>query len=93
MSEKINIEFYDSKNLKEKVYNFLKKIDASATKELFNIKYTLRVSQKISQYLNFKSRESSTPKADWLRDQIAKMMEQDSKYKDFEDSKFEIAKE
>lgn len=93
MSDKISLEFYDNKNIKEKVYGFLKKLDASSAKELFNIKYTLRISQKISQYLNFKARESSTPKADWLRDQLVKMMEEDKNYNDFEDNKFEVKKE
>jgi len=36
MSEKISIEFYDDKNLKEKVYDFLKKLDISGYK-IFNV--------------------------------------------------------
>jgi len=90
MSEKISIEFYDDKNLKEKVYDFLKKLDTSTAKELFNIKYTLRVSKKIAEYLNWKAEESAQPKADWLREQIAQMMNQDKKYQDFSANKFEI---
>lgn len=88
LAKKINIEFYDDGNLKDKLLNFLKAIDNNSIRNLFNIKYTLRISSKIAEYLNWKAKDKGAKKADWLRDQIQNIMDEDQEYQKFIKDKF-----
>lgn len=88
LAKKISIEFYESDNLKAKILNFLKVIDNDSIRNLFNIKYTLRISSKIAEYLNWKTKDKGTKKADWLRDKIQNIMDEDDQYQDFLKDKF-----
>ena len=92
LSQKLMLEFYTAKNILEKVSDFLKKLDQRSAKELFNIKFTLRLSHKILDYINWRSAKDKTPKADWLRLEVKKMMEKDEKYQDWIKKKFDLDK-
>lgn len=81
--KKLKIDFYQSKSLKEKLFDFLKSLDKKNVKDLFNIKYTLRISSSIADYLNWKSKKEDIPKADWLRDKIKDMMDADTGYQKY----------
>ena len=50
---------------------------------MFNIKYTLRISRRISDYLNWKSKKVDMPKADWLRNKIKDVIERDDDYQQY----------
>lgn len=89
--DKLKIEFYHSADLGEKISQFLSGLEQGLI-ELFNIKYTLRVSRQIGDYLNWKARQTGTKKADWLRDQIREMMEADQDYQDYLKNRFKTAK-
>ena len=88
LSAKLHLEFYSQDNLEDKVFDFLKSLDSGSIKDLFNIKYTLRVSGKLADYLNWKAKKLNTKKADWLRDQIQAMMADDADYQKFLKNKF-----
>src|SRR3989339_103253 len=89
LAKKIHIELYDQENLKEKVLAFLKIIDSGDIRNLFSIKYTLRLSGKIADYLNWKADRQNIKKADWLRDQIQQIMQEDEQYSEFIKNKFQ----
>lgn len=88
LAQKIHIELYDELNLKEKVLAFLQIIDNDSIRNLFNIKYTLRISGKIADYLNWKADNKNVKKADWIRDQIQEIMQDDLAYQEFLKKKF-----
>lgn len=88
LAQKIHIELYEEFNLKEKVLAFLQIIDNDSIRNLFNIKYTLRISGKIADYLNWKADNKNVKKADWIRDQIQEIMQDDVAYQEFLKKKF-----
>lgn len=91
-SKYLSIQFYDEKNLPDKIFDFLKFFDKSSFNDVVNIKYTLRLSSRISDYLDWKSKTENMPKADWLRDKIKDMMKLDKEYNDFLKNKFDLEK-
>ena len=88
LAKKIHIELYEKTSLKEKVLDFLKVIDNGSIRNLFNIKYTLRISGKIADYLNWKADKQNIKKADWIRDQIQRIVQEDEEYQEFLKNKF-----
>jgi len=88
LAKKIHIELYEKEDLKDKVLSFLKIIDNGSIRNLFNIKYTLRISGKIADYLNWKADKENVRKADWIRDQIQNIVQEDEEYQEFLKNKF-----
>ncbi|MFA6307934.1 MAG: hypothetical protein WCS88_04175 [Patescibacteria group bacterium] len=88
LAKKIHIELYSKDDLKEKILSFLKIIDNGSIRNLFNIKYTLRISGKIADYLNWKANKENIKKADWIRDQIQCIVQDDKEYQEFLNNKF-----
>ena len=84
--------FYYKKDLVDRLKDFILSLDTSTLRDMTNIKYTLRLSPKISDYLNWKGERIAMPKADWLRDKIKQVMEEDLEYKKYLDDKFRIEK-
>lgn len=89
-TKKLYIEFYKTDNLTEKVSQFLQLLDKHDMKELFNIKYTLRISRKINDYLNWKAKKVNMRKADWLRERVRELMKSDKEYQEFVKGKFKL---
>ncbi len=89
-AQQMHLEHYNAGDVLEKVANFLEKLGHGNLSEYFNIKYTLRLSRKINEYLEWKSKETSIDKATWLRQQIQKTMEQDADFQKFVNNKFKI---
>jgi len=88
VSAKLHLEFYNQSDLQGKVLDFLRSLDSASIKDLFNIKYTLRISNKLADYLNWKAKKLGAKKADWLREQIEIMMADDADYQKFLKNKF-----
>lgn len=88
MASRLVISFFNNTNLSNNISNFLESLDASSLTEYFNIKYTLRVSRKISDYLNWKAQADQTKKADWIRDFIKDLMEKDLEYQKYLKNRF-----
>ena len=88
--KKLKVVFYKQENLEKSIIDWLQILDKDSVRDLVNIKYTLRVSSKISEYLNWKSKQLKMRKADWLRQEIKEMMEQDKEYQKFLEKKFVV---
>jgi len=83
LGKKLKILFFSDQDWRLVLAGYFEALEQGQTREFFNIKYTLRVSSKINNYLNWKSKKTDTKKADWLRDKIQQIMEDDDKYQDF----------
>ncbi len=89
-SKRLKIIFYTSESLEKDIIDWMQILDKDSVRDLVNIKYTLRVSSKISEYLNWKAKQLKMRKADWLRQQIKDMIEKDKEYQEFLGKKFSI---
>lgn len=87
LAKKLKILFFE-KDWKSALAEYFQGIDQSEVKELFNIKYTLRVSRKISDYLNWKNKNIGANKADWIRERIQEIMDSDQKYQEYLKNRF-----
>lgn len=85
---KVEIFICNLKNFSALLLNFLQKLDQNSGRDIINVKYTLRVSSKMSDYLAWKSKAIGMPKADWLRKLIDDNLQNDLDYKDFLASKY-----
>lgn len=88
VSARLVISHFGANDWQEKISGFLEKLDTSTLAEYFNIKYTLRVSRKISEYLNWKAQHGQTKKADWIRDFIKELLDKDTEYQQYLKNKF-----
>jgi len=91
--QKLHLKFYQPDGLLDQVISFIKSLDQDSLRDLANIKYTLRLSSKISDYLNWKAKIKKMRKADWLRQQINQIMDNDTQYKKFLEDKFDIVED
>lgn len=91
-SQRIHLERYQAKNILEKVANFLETFGQENLSELYNIKYTLRLSRKINEYLDWKSASTQIDKATWLRENIQSLMDADKDWQAYLATKFKIKK-
>lgn len=73
----VRVVAYDDEKLAGLVLSFLKSIEGVAMREVPRIKFTLRVTNSIEEYLHFKTHNTKLSKADYLREQIEHQMEQD----------------
>lgn len=88
LSKSLHIELCSESEIKDKLSVFLSKLDKETVRDLFDIKYTLRVSSRINDYLNWKSKQENIKKADWIRNKIQAFIKDDQKYQDFLQDKF-----
>lgn len=86
----LRIEHFQGQEALLKVANFLEALGQENLQEVYNIKYTLRLSRKINEFLEWKNKESGVDKATWLRQQIQNLMDQDANFKKYLDNKFKI---
>jgi predicted DNA-binding protein len=91
-SKKLHLERYQTKDVLEKVANFLETFGQENLSELYNIKYTLRLSRKINEYLDWKSANTQIDKATWLRENIQNLMDSDKDWQSYLSTKFKIKK-
>ncbi len=79
----LQVKAYTKDTLSNIVVRFLQ--DLGLTKELAekpNIKFTLRITENIQRYLDWKSRQSRKNKADYLRELVEKEMNSDKNFQD-----------
>lgn len=77
----IRIVFYSSDNLIKHLKSFLQYLDEDIGKELYTIKYTLRLSPRLDRYVSWKSEREGKNKADFIRDTMNAIMKSDEPYK------------
>lgn len=79
----VEVVAYTPRNLEPQVERFLSRLSGGAVREVPRIKFTLRVTRSIEQFLNFKIQNSKKTKADWLREQIENLMKSDTQWQKF----------
>lgn len=76
--------YYALSDLEKVLADFLQKIEKGEGREVPTIKFTLRLTPRIDRYLSWKVNNTEITKADFLRDEIEKMIKQDGDYLKFE---------
>lgn len=77
----LQIQNYTEERLKKYLLDFLSFAEKKGGKEIPKIKFTLRITPRIERYLHWKTHNTKKSKADFLREQIEKMMEEDEEFK------------
>ncbi|MBN1779302.1 MAG: hypothetical protein JW816_03725 [Candidatus Buchananbacteria bacterium] len=79
----LNLKTYTQKNLDENLLEFLQQIEQGDSGEKATIKFTLRMTKKIERYLQWKTHNTKLSKADYLREVIEKIINQDQDFQKF----------
>ncbi|OGY43848.1 MAG: hypothetical protein A2729_05180 [Candidatus Buchananbacteria bacterium RIFCSPHIGHO2_01_FULL_39_14] len=85
----LNLKNYTEKDLEQIILEFLGEVEKGEGKQLPNIKFTLRVTSRIERYLHWKTHNTKLSKADFLRELIKKLIDQDEDYKKFSNQRRE----
>lgn len=79
----IVVQTYTPEKLERSVEEFLRSLGNVKVREAPRIKFTLRLTKTIDDYLDFKTRNTKKTKADYLREEIEGRMESDESWKQF----------
>lgn len=80
----VKVVAYDQDKLQSTILNFLKAIEGVVIREVPRIKFTLRVTNSIEEYLHFKTHNTKLSKADYLRERIDQQMAQDQSWQEYQ---------
>ncbi|OGY85337.1 MAG: hypothetical protein A3F54_02910 [Candidatus Kerfeldbacteria bacterium RIFCSPHIGHO2_12_FULL_48_17] len=69
--------------------DFLHTLKSASDDPSVNIKFTLRMSQKTDQYLQWRAKQVGQSKADYLRDTLSEQMEADMDFRSWMDKEWE----
>ncbi|MBI3115415.1 MAG: hypothetical protein HYZ09_02905 [Candidatus Kerfeldbacteria bacterium] len=83
----VRVVAYTDQNLERQVEAFLAGAAGVAVKEVPRIKFTLRITRSIERYLAFRTQNTKLTKADWLRQQIERLMRDDDQWRKFDGGK------
>ena len=81
------LEYYNQNDLANLILEFLQKVEKGEGREMPSIKFTLRVTSRIERYLHWKTHNTKISKADFLRNLIDNLIDQDENYKKFVDKR------
>ena len=87
-TDKVEIAQCNLQSVNDIILKFLQKLDQDSGRDMFNVKYTLRVSAKMSDYLDWKAKQIGARKADWLRNMISEKLQDDQEYHNFLNKKY-----
>ncbi|MDX9893745.1 MAG: hypothetical protein RB292_05070 [Patescibacteria group bacterium] len=79
----LNLEYYNKTNLEKIIQEFLQQVEKGEGREAPTIKFTLRITPRIERYLHWKTHNTKISKADFLREMIEKMIDDDADYNKF----------
>lgn len=74
----ITVAAYREANVVNLVNHFLASIDGTKIRQVPRIKFTLRITNAIEEFLHFKTHNTKTTKADYLRERIEELMTEDA---------------
>lgn len=77
------IRYYSQKTLAWLLTEFMKTIDSREVKEIPRIKFTLRITPTIDEYLEWKTRNTKLKKADFLREEIDRLIAKDEEFQKY----------
>lgn len=83
LPKNLMLKTYTKEGLEGIVMTFLRSIDAGAIREVPSIKFTLRITPSIDKYLDWKTHNTDGTKADFLREEIDRMVKDDEQYQKF----------
>ncbi len=77
------VKAYSQASLEKVLLLFVRKLEATQPGEdsIPNIKFTLRITRAIEQYLHWKTHNTTDSKADYLRELVGRFMEEDERYR------------
>jgi len=79
----LQLQYYIDKNLEKIILDFLQTVEKGEGREAPTIKFTLRINSRIERFLQWKTHNSKVSKADFLRELIEKLIDQDEEYQKF----------
>ncbi|MFA6215897.1 MAG: hypothetical protein WC768_05000, partial [Patescibacteria group bacterium] len=77
------LQYYAEKKIEEVVLDFLHQVEKGEGRQLPTIKFTLRITSRIERYLYWKTHNTKISKADFLRERIEDLIDQDDDYQKF----------
>ncbi len=80
----VKVLAYDGEKVGSQVLAFLKSIEGVVIREVPRIKFTLRITTSIEEYLHFKTHNTKLSKADYLREQIERQMKTDDDWQEYQ---------
>lgn len=80
----VKVVAYSEEKLGPAVLGFLKSIEGVVIREVPRIKFTLRVTASIEEYLHFKTHNTKLSKADYLRERIDEVMDKDEDWQEYQ---------
>lgn len=82
-SQFLYLENYTDQTLITIIQNFLQRAERGEGREIPNIKFTLRITSRIERYLHWKTHNTKISKADFLRETIDDIIDDDEDYSKF----------
>lgn len=76
----IHLEYYTTPHLEKIIQEFLQQVEKGQGREIPNIKFTLRITSRIERYLHWKTHNTKISKADFLREVIEQIIDEDENY-------------
>lgn len=76
----LQLEYYTDTNLEKVILTFLQQVEKGEGQEAPSIKFTLRITPRIERYLHWKTHNTKISKADFLRELIEKLIDDDEDY-------------
>lgn len=77
LPSQIHVRAYQEKNLERTILDFLQAVAGVKFKPVPRIKFTLRITDAIEEFLHFKTHNTKQTKADFLREEIERLMAKD----------------
>lgn len=79
----ITVATYRPDSLESTLTQFFSTLGDVKVREVPRIKFTLRLTSTIDEYLDYKTRNTKVSKADYLREEIDRLIERDAKYQQY----------
>ncbi|MBI3573250.1 MAG: hypothetical protein HY092_03570 [Candidatus Kerfeldbacteria bacterium] len=80
----IQVVAYHDQRVDQAVKSFLQSIEGVTIRQVPRLKFTLRITDAIEEYLHFKTHNTKKAKADYLREKIEKLMADDEDWQGFQ---------
>jgi hypothetical protein len=83
----LNLQYYSEKTMEKTILDFLQTLETGEGRQIPNIKFTLRITPRIERFLHWRTANTKKTKADFLRELIEKLIDNDGEYQKFSSKK------
>lgn len=80
----VKVHAYEEEKIAGSLLAFLSSIEGVVIREVPRIKFTLRITNTIEEFIHFKTHNTKLSKADYLREQIERQMESDQDWQEYQ---------